>query len=40
LLAEQGYEDFAEGVRLLVNEAIRQERASVLQVQPGFSPTD
>ena len=34
LLAEQGYEGFAEGGRLLVNEAIREERASVLQAQP------
>jgi Transposase, Mutator family len=34
LLAEQGYEGFAEGVRLLVNKAIREERASVLQAQP------
>lgn len=34
LLTEQGSGGFAEGIRLLVNEAMRQERASVLQAQP------
>jgi putative transposase len=34
LLTDQGHSGFAEGVRLLVNEAMRQERASVLQAQP------
>ena len=34
LLTEQGSSGFAEGIRLLVNEAMRQERASVLQAQP------
>lgn len=34
LLTEQGHSGFAEGLRLLVNEAMRQERASVLQAQP------
>lgn len=34
LLTDQGHNGFAEGVRLLVNEAMRQERASVLQAQP------
>jgi len=39
LLTEQGYSGFAEGMRLLVNEAMRQERASVLQAQP-YERTD
>ena len=34
LLTDQGSGGFAEGIRLLVNEAMRQERASVLQAQP------
>jgi transposase-like protein len=34
LLTEQGSGAFTEGIRLLVNEAMRQERASVLQAQP------
>jgi putative transposase len=34
LLTEQGHNGFAEGVRLLVNEAMRQERAQVLQARP------
>lgn len=34
LLTEQGSGAFAEGLRLLVNEAMRLERASVLQAQP------
>jgi transposase-like protein len=34
LLTEQGHSGFAEGIRLLVNEAMRQERASALQAQP------
>jgi putative transposase len=39
LLTEQGHSGFAEGIRLLVNEAMRQERASVLQAQP-YERTD
>lgn len=39
LLTEQGHNGFAEGVRLLVNEAMRQERAQVLQAQP-YERTD
>ncbi len=34
LLTEQGTAGFAEGIRLLVNEAMRQERAQALQAQP------
>jgi len=34
LLSEQGANGFAEGIRLLVNEAMRQERSQALQAQP------
>ena len=34
LLTEQGHDGFAEGLRLLVNEAMRVERHAVLQAQP------
>ncbi len=34
LLTEQGAAGFAEGIRLLVNEAMRQERSQALQAQP------
>ncbi len=34
LLTEQGHDGFAEGLRLLVNEAMRVERQRVLQAQP------
>ena len=34
LLTEQGANGFAEGLRLLVNEAMRQERSQALQAQP------
>ncbi|NDB77959.1 MAG: IS256 family transposase, partial [Verrucomicrobia bacterium] len=34
LLTEQGHDGFAEGLRLLVNEAMRVERHEVLQAQP------
>ena len=34
LLTEQGHDGFAEGLRLLVNEAMRVERQAVLQAQP------
>jgi putative transposase len=34
LLTEQGSGAFAEGIRLLVNEAMRQERSQALQAQP------
>jgi transposase-like protein len=34
LLTEQGASGFAEGIRLLVNEAMRQERSQALQAQP------
>ena len=34
LLTEQGHDGFAEGLRLLVNEAMRVERHHVLQAQP------
>jgi putative transposase len=34
LLTEQGNSGFAEGIRLLVNEAMRVERSHVLQAQP------
>ena len=34
LLTENGHEGFAEGVRLLVDEAMRHERATALQAQP------
>jgi len=34
LLSENGSEGLAEGIRLLVNEAMRQERSKALQAQP------
>jgi transposase-like protein len=34
LLSEQGTDGLAEGIRLLLNEAMRQERAQALQAQP------
>jgi transposase-like protein len=34
LLTEQGHQGFGEGIRLLVDEAMRRERAAVLQAQP------
>ncbi len=34
LLTEQGASGFAEGIRLLVNEAMCQERSQTLQAQP------
>lgn len=34
LLTDQGSDGLAEGIRILVNEAMRQERAQVLQAQP------
>lgn len=34
LLTEQGPQGFAEGIRLLVDEAMRRERSAVLQAQP------
>jgi putative transposase len=34
LLTEQGHDGFAEGLRLLVNEAMRLERHQALQAQP------
>lgn len=34
LLTEQGTAGLAEGIRLLVNEAMRQERSQALQAQP------
>lgn len=39
LLTEEGHAGFAEGIRLLVNEAMRQERAQALQAQP-YERTD
>jgi putative transposase len=39
LLTEQGHTGFAEGIRLLVNEAMRVERHHVLQAQP-YERTD
>ena len=39
LLTEQGHDGFAEGIRLLVNEAMRVERHHVLQAQP-YERTD
>jgi transposase-like protein len=38
-LTEQGHDGFAEGLRLLVNEAMRLERHHVLQAQP-YERTD
>jgi len=42
LLSEVGSGGFAEGIRLLVNEAMRQERGQALQAQPekGLLPRD
>ena len=34
LLTEQGHQGFAEGIRLLVDEAMFRERSAVLQAQP------
>ena len=34
LLTDQGLPGFAEGIRLLVDEAMRLERSRVLQAQP------
>ncbi len=34
LLTEQGHQGFAEGIRLLVNEAMARERSAALQAQP------
>jgi len=34
LLTDQGTDGLAEGLRLLVNEAMRQERSQVIQAQP------
>ena len=34
LLTEQGHQGFGEGIRLLVDEAMRRERAAVIQAQP------
>ena len=34
LLTEQGHQGFGEGIHLLVDEAMRRERAAVLQAQP------
>ena len=39
LLNDEGSAGFAEGIRLLVNEAMRQERAQALQAQP-YERTD
>lgn len=39
LLTDDGHSGFAEGIRLLVNEAMRLERAKVLQAQP-YERTD
>jgi transposase-like protein len=39
LLTEQGHDGFAEGIRILVNEAMRLERHQVLQAQP-YERTD
>ena len=39
LLTDQGHTGFAEGIRLLVNEAMRVERHHVLQAQP-YERTD
>ena len=39
LLTEEGAGGFAEGIRLLVNEAMRQERSQALQAQP-YERTD
>lgn len=39
LLTEQGTDGLAEGIRLLVNEAMRQERSKAIQAQP-YERTD
>ena len=39
LLTEQGHDGFAEGLRILINEAMRVERHQVLQAQP-YERTD
>jgi transposase-like protein len=39
LLTENGHEGFAEGLRLLVDEARRHERAAALRAQP-YERTD
>jgi len=39
LLTEQGHDGFAEGLRILVNEAMRVERHQALHGQP-YEPTD
>jgi len=39
LLTEQGHDGFAEGLQILVNEAMRVERHQVLQAQP-YKRTD
>ena len=39
LLTDQGSSGFAEGIRILVDEAMRRERAAVLQAQP-YERTD
>ena len=39
LLSEEGSDGFAEGLRLLVNQAMQAERSNVLQAQP-FERTD
>jgi hypothetical protein len=39
LLTDQGHDGFAEGLRILVNEAMRVERHQVLQAQP-YERTD
>ena len=39
LLIEEGSDGFAEGLRLLVNEALLAERSHVLQARP-FARTD
>jgi putative transposase len=39
LLTEQGHDGFAEGLRILLNEAMRVERHQVLQAQP-YERTD
>jgi hypothetical protein len=38
-LFEEDTGGFAEGIRLLVNEAMRQERNQALQAQPTNAPT-
>ena len=38
LFIREGLEGFAEGIRLLVNEAMRLERAAILQAAPYERP--